>query len=262
MIADARSNAVAVGGMVLLTLASTGCIATRKYVRTQAVAPLQANIKTVDQKVDTKTQELDQRVTDVDRRAEQGYSEASSKADAAGQSADKANQAAQGAQQTATQGVDIATKDKHEIDNIDNYQPVKTEDVLFGFNRYNLTPDEQQKLDGLTQSLSSMKHYAIEVEGFTDSTGPKQYNLELSRRRADAVVRYLTENSQVPLVKIHVIGLGEDEPAADNQTRDGRKENRRVQIRIMAPDLGETTQAAVPSPQSSASALPAAAPAQ
>ncbi len=258
MIADARSNAVAVGGIVLLTLASAGCIATRQYVRTQAVAPLQANIKTVDQKVDTKTQELDQHISDVDRHAEQGYSEASAKADTANQNAQKAGQAAEGAQQTATQGVSIATQDKHEIDNIDNYQPVKTEDVLFGFNRYNLTPDDQQQLDALSQSVSSMKHYAIEVEGFTDSTGPKQYNLELSQRRADSVVRYLTENGHVPLIKIHLIGLGEDEPAADNQTMDGRKQNRRVQVRIMAPDLGESTQAAGESGPTGANAAPVA----
>ena len=103
-----------------------------------------------------------------------------------------------------------------------------------------------------------MKHYAIEVEGFTDSTGPKQYNLELSQHRADSVVRYLTENDNVPLVKIHVIGLGEDEPAADNQTLDGRKQNRRVQIRVMAPDLGETSQATGASPQTGASTAPVA----
>ena len=130
MIADARSNAVAVGGIVLLTLASSGCIATRQYVRTQAVEPLQANIKTVDQKVDTKTQELDQHINDVDRHAEQGYSEASAKADTANQNAQKAGLAADGAQQTATQGVTIATQDQHEIDNIDTYQPVKTDNVL------------------------------------------------------------------------------------------------------------------------------------
>ena len=102
------------------------------------------------------------------------------------------------------------------------------------------------------------RNIAIEVEGFTDSTGPKQYNLELSQRRADSVVRYLTENDHVPLVRIHVIGLGEDEPAADNQTLDGRKQNRRVQIRIMAPDLGESTQATGASAHTGASTAPVA----
>jgi outer membrane protein OmpA-like peptidoglycan-associated protein len=239
MISDAKCNIVTLGGVALLAFAATGCLATRNYVRTQAVAPLQANIKTVDQKVDSKTNELDQRISDVDRHAEQGISEATGKAEAADQHAQIANQAAQGAQQTADKGVNVATQAERQIDNIDNYQTVKSENVLFDFNRADLTADDQQQLAGLTQSLASLKHYAIEVEGFTDATGPKQYNLELSRRRADAVVRYLTEDANVPLVKIHVIGLGEDEPSADNHTRDGRKQNRRVQIRVVAPELGQ-----------------------
>jgi len=249
MIADAKSNVLALGGAVLLTLGTTGCIATRQYVRTQAVAPLQANINTVDKKVDkvdTKTNELDQRISDVDRHAEQGYSDATAKAQAADQHAEKADQSAQGAQQTADKGVNMATQAEQQIDNIDNYQPVKTENVLFGFNRFNLSDDAQQQLQGLTQTLGSMKHYVIEVEGFTDATGPKQYNLELSQRRADAVVRYLTADQHVPLVKIHVIGLGDDEPAADNHTRDGRKQNRRVQIRVMAPEMAQQGAVAAP----------------
>lgn len=250
MIGHGKSSMVALTGVFILAVLSTGCLATRKYVRTQAVEPLQANIKAVDQKVDTKTNDLDQRISDVDRHAEQGISDSTEKAETADQDAQKANQSAQGAQQTADQGVNIAKQDKHEIDNIDNYQPVKTENVLFGFNRANLTTDDQQQLDTLAQTLGSLQHYAIEVEGFTDQTGPKQYNLELSQRRADAVVRYLTENAHVPLVKIHVLGLGEDEPVADNTSAAGRRENRRVQIRIMAPDLGQqSTQAQAPSPQ-------------
>jgi outer membrane protein OmpA-like peptidoglycan-associated protein len=243
MIADEKCNVAMLGSVALLILGTTGCLATRKYVQTQAVVPLQGNIKTVDKKVDTKTAELDQRISDVDRKAEQGYSEATGKAEAADKDAQKADQDAQSAQQTADKGVNLAMQDQQQIDNIDNYQPVKSGSVLFGFNRANLTDDDQQQLASLAQTLPTLKHYAIEVEGFTDKTGPKQYNLELSQRRADAVVRYLTENEHVPLVKIHVLGLGEDQPAADNHTRDGRKQNRRVEIRIMAPQLGQQAEA-------------------
>ena len=225
------------GGLTLLLMGATGCLATRNYVRNEAIAPTQAQLKAEDKKLDTKTSELDQRISEVDRHAEQGYSEASGKAEAADKHAQQADQAAQGAQQTADKGVTIASKTQDEVDNIDNYQQVKTDSVLFRFNHSDLTDDEQQKLESLAQNLSSLKHYAIEVEGFTDSVGSKQYNLQLSQRRADAVVRYLTENDHVPLVKIHVIGLGEDQPVSDNHTRDGRKDNRRVEIRIMAPQL-------------------------
>jgi len=133
----------------------------------------------------------------------------------------------------------LANDNQREIENLDNYQQVKTESVLFPVNRWELTEDDKQQLDSLSQTLGPLKHYAIEVEGFTDKTGPHQYNIQLSERRAETVVRYLTENEHVPLVRIHVIGLGEDEPAADNKTRDGRKQNRRVEIHIMVPELGQ-----------------------
>jgi outer membrane protein OmpA-like peptidoglycan-associated protein len=77
----------------------------------------------------------------------------------------------------------------------------------------------------------------IEVQGFTDQTGTNEQNLELSRRRASSVVRYLTTTHSVPLRKIHVIGMGEDSPAADNKTRAGRKENRRVELKVYTRDM-------------------------
>jgi len=232
---DAKDKSLLmIGTIALMVLGTAGC-ATKKWVQTQEIQPLEAKIQGVDKKVDTKTTELDSRITDVDHRAEQGISTATNRAETADQDAQKAAQSAQGAQQTADKGVTLATQAEQQIENIDNYQQVQASTVLFDFNRAELTDQDKQALDSLAQSLSSMKHYAIEVEGFTDHTGPKQYNLELSRRRADSVVRYMTENDKVPLVKIHVLGLGEDQPAADNKTKDGRKQNRRVEIRVKAP---------------------------
>ncbi len=247
-------NAVKLSAVLLLIGGTTGCLATHNYVKQQD-QPLATNIKAVDTKVDTNNKELDQRITDVDRQSEQGYSEATSKAEAADQHAAKADQDAQGAQQTADKGVNIAGQAEQQIDNIDNYHAVKTENVLFGFNRADLTQDDQQQLADMAQTLGSMKHYAIEVEGFTDSTGPKQYNLELSQRRADTVVRYLTEDQHVPLLKIHMVGLGEDEPAADNHTADGRKQNRRVEVRIMTPPETQTANTQTSSTQTPGSSL-------
>jgi outer membrane protein OmpA-like peptidoglycan-associated protein len=234
-----KCDVVTLGAVALLVLGSAGCLATHKYVQTQVTEPLQGNIKAVDKKVDSKTAELDQRISDVDRNAERQISDVNTKAETADKNAQKADQDAQSAQQTGEKGVNMATQTQHQLENIDNYQAVKTQDVLFGFNKADLTDDDKQQLDSLNQTLSSLKHYAIEVEGFTDKTGTQRYNLELSQRRADAVVRYLTENEKVPLVKIHMLGLGEDQPAGDNKTKDGRKQNRRVEVRIMAPEMGQ-----------------------
>lgn len=231
-----RTRLAILGTLVLLLLGTVGC-ATKNWVQAKAIEPLEVKIKGVDQKVDQRTSELDTKVTDLDRKTEQGISAAQNKADSAGQDAQKAKEAAQNAQQTADKGLTEVAEAHQEIDNIDNYQSVKAETVRFAVNHSDLTPEGQTVLDSLAQTFSGLRHYAIEVRGFTDTTGSKEYNLELSRRRADAVVRYLTVNLHVPLVRIHVLGLGEDEPAADNKTSAGRKENRRVEIRVIAPQV-------------------------
>jgi OOP family OmpA-OmpF porin len=74
--------------------------------------------------------------------------------------------------------------------------------------------------------------YLVEIQGFTDSTGSENTNVALSQRRAENVLRYLVGKG-VPLHRISIIGLGEANPAADNTTRDGRAQNRRVEIRVL-----------------------------
>jgi len=233
--------------VALLALFTASC-ATKKYVQTKVVAPLEAKITGVNKKADDNATQI----TEVDRKAEAGISEASTKADNANQAAGKADKDAQDAQGTAQRGVEEATRVARDLDNVDNYQQVKTEAVLFRFNRSDLTTEEKQKLDEIAQSVASMKHFAIEVMGYTDKTGPSAYNLELSRRRADAVVRYLTEEHKIPLVKIHLLGYGSDSPAQPNNTREGRKQNRRVEVRILAPQIStQASQQVQPTPGTS-----------
>ena len=98
----------------------------------------------------------------------------------------------------------------------------------------------QQGADVFVTSLSgeSVRIYPlavwIEIEGHTDNVGSKTYNEQLGLERAEAVKRYLYEQHQVPLHKINAISYGEDKPATDNKTRDGRAQNRRVVIKVLA----------------------------
>ncbi len=232
---------LAVGTASLLILLTAGC-ATKKFVR-ENVSNLETKIGGVDKKVDEKTTENATRITDLDRKTEGGIADAQKKAEYAGQQAGKAEADAQGANTLAQKGVDQANKVREQVENADNFQPVKSETVLFKFNHADLTPEDKEQLDALAPSVASMKHYVIEVTGYTDEVGDRQYNLELSRRRADTVVRYLTENGKIPLVRIHNLGYGEDLPAADNKSREGRKQNRRVEVKVLAPPMTATAQA-------------------
>jgi outer membrane protein OmpA-like peptidoglycan-associated protein len=81
--------------------------------------------------------------------------------------------------------------------------------------------------------MGSQKHYIVQVEGYTDSVGPADYNYQLSQRRADAVIQCLAQKYNVPAYKIYLIGLGKDNPVAMNTSASGRAKNRRVDVTLM-----------------------------
>lgn len=234
-----------VSAVTALSLFSGAC-ATKKHVR-EAVAPVQNQVNEVGKKTDQNTTsigDLDRNVAKVDERA----MEADRKAGAAGESArqagaaaDKAQQAATSANQLAQQGLDKTNQLSTEVDSrfnsLDNYKLQTTEKVYFRVNRAELTKEDKEKLDQAVTQVMSAKNYVIEVAGFTDRTGSKAANLDLGRRRAEAVVRYLTVEKNIPLRKIHDVGVGADFPNAVNKTRDDRKENRRVDVKIYALDM-------------------------
>src|SRR5579875_3139658 len=216
-------------GVGLVVLTTAGC-ATKKFVRQsvqESIQPLQASLNKVDQKTDQNAEQI----RDVDRKAERGIAQAQ-------------NAAAQAAQQVGEKGLAQANEAQEMVNNIDNYKPAQQATVLFGFNKSILTTEDKQRLDQLVQNVKTLKHYVIEVQGYTDSTGSKAYNLQLSQRRADAVVRYLTMNGDIPLVKIHNLGYGEAAAVNPNNTRKGRALNRRVQITVFVPQMPNASQSA------------------
>ena len=64
---------------------------------------------------------------------------------------------------------------KQEVENADNFQSVKKASILFGINKSKLTQEDIETLDSLAQTVSGMKHYVVEIRGFTDNRGPKPY---------------------------------------------------------------------------------------
>jgi OmpA-OmpF porin, OOP family len=91
-------------------------------------------------------------------------------------------------------------------------------------------------------SISTNKGYIITLEGSTDSVGSAEYNYDLSQRRANSVIQYLATKYNVPAHKIYVIGLGKDKPVETNKTKQGRADNRRVDVRLMTNTVGDTNQ--------------------
>ena len=101
--------------------------------------------------------------------------------------------------------------------------------VLFASNRAVLLPEARTRLDQVAEVLLTTKERNLTVEGYTDSQGSVNYNLDLSQRRADAVRSYLVERGyQGDLIAAH--GLGKGNPIADNGSAEGRANNRRVEI--------------------------------
>ncbi|HYP06127.1 MAG TPA: OmpA family protein [Bryobacteraceae bacterium] len=177
--------------------------------------------------VENNVSRVDERAMEADRKAGaagQAAQQAQTSADAARGRADEAHQMAD---QTRSRLTDV-------VGNLDNYQHVTTESIYFALNKHKLTKEEMQKLDDAVAKLQGNNNYVLEIQGYTDKTGSAAKNLELSRKRADEVVRYVTTKHNIPLRRVHVLGVGEDIPNADNSTREARKQNRRVDINVYA----------------------------
>src|SRR2546429_417588 len=139
--------------------------------------------------------------------------------------------AAQATADAAVAGVN-ATNDR--ISALDDYVPQDSIAVNFRLGSAILNADAKTKLDAIATKALNAKGYVLEVTGYADSTGNTDRNRALSQRRADAVIRYLVENHQIPLRRIVTpYGFGESNPVADNKTREGRAENRRVEVKVL-----------------------------
>jgi len=240
-------------------LLASGCVATHKYVR-NTTAPIQANVEQVGEQANRNSQAIDDtknQVKQVDEKAQSGINAAQEKASAADQHAatadqhaatadqhagdalNKANQVGQTANQAA-QGADQANRGldslRQVVANIDDYKMQSSATVAFKFNQYILTTEAQEDLDKLADGLKSNRRFFVAVEGYTDAIGDKQYNEQLSRRRADSVAEYLVAKHDIPIYRIHMIGLGEERPVDEGHNRAARAKNRRVEVRVFTAD--------------------------
>ncbi|HJY28196.1 MAG TPA: OmpA family protein [Pyrinomonadaceae bacterium] len=160
---------------------------------------------------------------------------------------------AKAAQATADAAVAGVNATNERISALDDYAPQETTAVNFRSGSAVLSADSKTKLDDIASKAMNAKGYVLEVSGYADSRGSINLNRQLSQRRADAVIRYLVENHNIPLRRIVTpYGYGEMNPVAENDTREGREQNRRVEIKLLV-NKGLTSPAPTMNPGTSGS---------
>jgi outer membrane protein OmpA-like peptidoglycan-associated protein len=223
-------NSLFTVGVIVAAMSVAPACATKKFVRT--------SVGEVNDKVGTMGKSLEETQERV-RVAEGRITETDAKAVAAGESAAKANSAAADAANRATEVGRTAEARSAGIEAEARkliFETVLSEDQgQFKLGRAELPEEAGSALDTMVNTLKADKKAVwVEIEGHTDNSGDKVYNERLGLARAEAVKRYLYEKHQIPLHKINVITYGEEKPVAPNNTRDGRAQNRRVVIKVLA----------------------------
>jgi outer membrane protein OmpA-like peptidoglycan-associated protein len=209
-----------------LTLAVAPACATKKFVR-QEVGQVNDKVTTLGstlEQTQERVRQAEGRITEVDTRAgaaQQSATQAQQSANAAGEAANAVGVRADAIEAAARKVL---------------FEVVLSEDQgKFRFGGIELPEEARSAIDAMVNNIKSQKNAVwVEIEGHTDNVGDKKFNERLGLSRAEAVKRYLYEQHQLPLHKMNVISYGEDKPAAPNNTRDGRAQNRRVVIKVLS----------------------------
>jgi len=201
--------------VLVLGLSLTGC-ATKKFVNEQ--------ISEFDQVTNTKIHE----VQDSVEKNQKEISDLQANQEALAADMALLSETTQEAMKRAdAAGVLAMGKFLYEVTVTDN-------DVMFGFDKAGLSDDAKAQLDEFAAVVLAVEGHAyIEIQGHTDNIGSEGYNLDLGYKRAEAAMRYLNMEQGIPLFRMNVISYGEFKPIADNSTKEGRAQNRRVTLVAM-----------------------------
>jgi outer membrane protein OmpA-like peptidoglycan-associated protein len=182
-------------------------------------------------------QSIDARVTPAEERltaAEQNAQRVSGQIDELMAISNAAKGGAKAAQDTADAAVAGVNATNKRISDLDDYVVQSTATVNFKVGSAVLSPEAKASLDEVANAATTLKGYTIEVTGFASSDGSTKMNKTLSERRAQAVKDYLIENHNIPLRRMSTsYGYGELQAVADNSTREGRQQNRRVEVKLL-----------------------------
>lgn len=245
-----NSRLVAMTAGLAVAMLGGGC-ATKKYV-TQTIDPVEKRVSATESKntehdkaidgLETDLSATKEKLNDLDSTARKTSERVEVVGNQATQAQSTATAAQRQAQDARTYAETRTTELERFIEGRDRYQMAKEQHILFSTGRSELTKEAQAAIEEIVQEAQAKNRFIFEIQGYTDSTGSKNLNYQLSQRRAESVVRHLTGAHKIPLRSIHLIGSGPDDPIANNRTRDGRKQNRRVEVRLFVPDAASPTQ--------------------
>jgi outer membrane protein OmpA-like peptidoglycan-associated protein len=224
---------VAAIAVVALTGAGSAACATKGFVNTQVGA--------VSSKVDTLSESLEA-TQERTRQNETRIGEVDQRVGVVATSAERANSAATAADAKAVAAAEAARAADNRAAEVEKasrriiYEVVLSENTgNFTFGKAVLPDEAKARIDEvINQVKADPKGAYFEIEGHTDNVGDAAFNERLGMERAEAVKQYLYETHQIPLHRMNVVSYGETKPAAENNSRDGRAQNRRVVIRILA----------------------------
>jgi outer membrane protein OmpA-like peptidoglycan-associated protein len=184
----------------------------------------------VAQSINTRVEPVETRLTATEQNAER----LSGQIDELMAISNAARGGAKAAQDSADAAIAGVNATNQRISSLDDYVVQSTSTVNFKVASAVLSPEAKQELDNVAQAAMTLKGYTIEITGFASADGNEKANKKLSERRAQAVIDYLVQTHNVPLRRIGTsYGFGELQAVADNTTREGREENRRVEIKLL-----------------------------
>jgi outer membrane protein OmpA-like peptidoglycan-associated protein len=204
--------------IVMLALVLAPACASKKYVGKE-VGVVNEKVESLSQSVEENQERIKSAEAELDRHSGE-ITRVDAKADEAGNLANSAKDDAANAMRAA-QGKLI-------------YEVTLSNDVSFDFGAAKLSEDAKTQITELAEKVKAdNRRLYIEIEGHTDNTGDETYNERLGLKRAEAVRDYLYQTNGIPLHAISVFSFGESNPIADNSTREGRAQNRRVVIKVL-----------------------------
>ena len=212
--------------------------ASKKHIKKQVdpVSGRVSELEEISRQHGTQIKEIDERTQAALRATMSQVDAADAKAMAAGQKARDAGVAADKA--FASVG-DVERRLGSRLENVENYRRVRVLQVGFKPNQTEMDAAGREQLDALATDINGSKGYVLEVQGFADPRGSQQANLELSRQRASAVVRYLSEKHEVPLFRMRTLGMGTANAVKDENGKLSNEKSRRVEIHVLRNDSTE-----------------------